>query len=155
MSPGRPASLKEEGTINLYFWHAHCSATRTTTCTVGPRGAAQTHLSNTKMPPPHPLYPNPNISIWLCNSNHNLTQSGTHKCKALVQRASPFACVCVLLYRSRHLVYMDSQVSSTTHTDAQVKEQIMRHKHNVSFIWQPSFLGEGEALWGLNEKTKT
>lgn len=60
MGKASPALLREETTINLHFWHAHCSTTppTNTTCTTAPRREAQTHLSNTQdvlqAPPPPP-----------------------------------------------------------------------------------------------------
>lgn len=96
MGPARPTSLKEEATINLYISHAHCSAaTPTTTYTVAPRGEAQTHLSNTKMKPPLPALSKSKYK-YLVVQQQPPSQSGTDKCKALVQRASLFTCVCVL-----------------------------------------------------------
>lgn len=85
MGPARPTSLKEEATINLYISHAHCSAaTPTTTYTVAPRGEAQTHLSNTKMKPPLPALPKSKYK-YLVVQQQPPSQSGTDKCKALVQ----------------------------------------------------------------------
>lgn len=70
------ALLREETTINLHFWHAHCSATppttstTTTTCTTAARREAQTHLSNTQdvLQAPHP--PNSPSALHQCKYNY-------------------------------------------------------------------------------------
>ncbi len=128
--------------------------TTTTTCSMAPRGAAQTHLSNTQdvlqaHTPPFLFYTNANTTIWMCNSSRCLTQSGTDRCKTLVWRALSifYTCMCARICAHRHLIYMDVHITKTTHT--------FKHKHNVSLVQHttlPLFLS-GQPIrsqYGLN-----
>lgn len=71
-----PTLLTEETTINLHFWHGHCSPTITTTCSTH-GSSSDSFIKRTRCPasvsPPFLLGTNANITTqYMCSSTHHI-----------------------------------------------------------------------------------
>lgn len=143
MGIASPTVLREETTINLHFWHAHCSPTPptiTTTCTIAPRGAAQTHLSNTQDVPPASLLPScftpMQILLSGCTTCSDRSQRGTDNCEVLVWRAFSILYMCTVKssYICMQAQALDIFGRARYKNQAQVGPHTFKHEHNMSLV---------------------